>query len=134
MRKLTAVMLASAITASAASAAIGASVAYAAALGGAQAPYARAAAVVTIDGTVLRSKGVTGVRKRAGGGFCVAVDPAIDVTKSVPIATQYAGTHWRSDLFISAERPGYCGNTNEIFVYGAVDNGSKDIGFHLVVP
>ncbi|GGQ32157.1 hypothetical protein [Streptosporangium pseudovulgare] len=132
MRKTTAVMLASAL---AASAAIGASVAYAAAIGGAQAPYARAAALVKPDGTVVRSKGITGVRKTGTGHYCVAVDPAIDITKSTPVATlnTYSPGSWEARVFVNPEQPnGWC-QAQEIFVYGN-SSGAADIGFDLIVP
>ncbi|MEU6742794.1 hypothetical protein [Streptosporangium sandarakinum] len=62
------------------------------------------------------------------------MDPAIDVAKTIPVATLTADSlgSRSSRLFITAVQPnGWC-NGNEIFVYG--NNGAADIGFDLIVP
>ncbi|WP_214417329.1 hypothetical protein [Sphaerisporangium fuscum] len=127
MRKATAVILASTITAGLV---ITGSAVYAA-IGGAEAPYARAAAVVKPDGSVVRSKGVVNVRRFQLAHYCVEVDHDIDLTKTVPIATLHTNTNnWSAGLYITPEQPNAWCKAHEIFVYGA----GKDIGFDLVVP
>ncbi|MEV7013557.1 hypothetical protein [Streptosporangium sp. NPDC051022] len=105
-----------------------------AALGGAQAPYARAAAVVNADGTVVRSKGVTEVRRLGVGRYCLKLDSDIDATKAVPVATKRWGAPWNSSVFVDADASACGAAAHHVFV-GAGNNGAgADVAFHVIVP
>jgi len=58
------------------------------AIGGAQAPNARIAALVVAGGTVRRSKGILGVTHPSAGQYCI--DPTnslFDVNKAIPVVS-----------------------------------------------
>ncbi|MEV6982543.1 hypothetical protein AB0M95_14960 [Sphaerisporangium sp. NPDC051017] len=127
--KLPAIVLTSALTIGG----VAAGVAYAA-IGGAQAPYARAAAVVDANGSVVRSKGVTAVRKINTGQYCIEVDPDIDATKAVPVATKRWGAPWNSTVFVDQQAT-QCGDSARHIFVGAGNNGAAaDIPFNVIVP
>ncbi|MEU6778581.1 hypothetical protein ABZ912_05210 [Nonomuraea angiospora] len=133
MRKTaTALVLASAFTASAA---ITASAAYAD-LGDAQAPNARAVAIVNANGTVVRSKGVTGVQKLDVGQYCVQLDSDYDASKAVPVANVRWLTvpTWNSGAFVE-EAGTRCGAGNRyVLVRTGNGSGPADASFSVIVP
>ncbi|GAA3704036.1 hypothetical protein GCM10022224_082080 [Nonomuraea antimicrobica] len=113
---------------------IGGAVAAYAALGGAQGPGVRAAAVVNADGSVVRSKGVTGVRKLATGRYCIELDSDYDASRSVPVATKRWGAPWNSTVFVNANTTD-CGSAERhVFVAGGNDGAGADLPFHVIVP
>ncbi|MGH3389004.1 MAG: hypothetical protein ACRDOO_09005 [Actinomadura sp.] len=127
------------ITASAlvAGAALSAAIPALAAIGGAHTPGARATASVNADGTVLRSTGVTSVRKIATGMYCIELDPDINAAKTVPVATKRWGAPgWDTTVFISSVPYG-CGDParNILVATGRVSGGTTplDVPFHIVV-
>ncbi|WP_147339502.1 hypothetical protein [Actinomadura spongiicola] len=102
-------------------------------LGGASAPEVRAAAIVNADGSVVRSRGVTGVRKIATGQYCVRMDDDIDASRVVPVASvQWSSTPWDGNVFLRHDNAG-CAD-REVFVGTGVAAGGRDIGFHIIVP
>ncbi|MFC4015066.1 hypothetical protein ACFOY2_48180 [Nonomuraea purpurea] len=129
--KLTTLAIACALAAGALAA--GTAVAYAA-LGGAQAPSVRAAAVVDADGGVVRSKGVTAVRKIATGQYCIELDADYDAARSVPVATKRWGAPWNSTVFVNANTA-TCGSAaRHVFVAGGNNGAGADVPFHVIVP
>ncbi|MGV9779195.1 hypothetical protein [Streptosporangium sp. NPDC003464] len=128
--KLTTIALASALTGGA----LCAGAAAYAAIGGAQAPYARAAAIVNADGTVVRSRGVIDVRKIGTGRYCIQLDADIDATKAVPVATKRWGAPWNASVFVTDDAT-ECGNAAR-HVFVGTGNGSTgaDVPFHVIVP
>ncbi|GAA1019304.1 hypothetical protein Aple_048320 [Acrocarpospora pleiomorpha] len=102
--------------------------------GGAITPHATAAAVVKANGTVVRSTGVTAVRKIATGQYCVDIEPNIDATKTIPVATKMWGAPWNSTVLAYSGHSA-CGAGRHIFVgTGYTTGGAHDVPFHLVVP
>jgi hypothetical protein len=106
-----------------------------AAIGGAITPHATAAAVVNADGTVVRSTGVAAVRKIATGQYCIDIEPNIDASKTIPVATKVWGAPWSATVLVYA---GYsaCGSAGRhVFVgTGYTTGGAHDVPFHVVVP
>lgn len=105
-----------------------------AAIGGAHTPGARAAAMVNADGTVVRSTGVTSVRKIGTGQYCIALDPDINAAKTVPVATPRSPSDWNAALFID-DHASRCGDpARDILVAtGGTTGGFLDIPFNVVV-
>ncbi|GII65606.1 hypothetical protein Skr01_56910 [Sphaerisporangium krabiense] len=102
-------------------------------LGGASAPKIRAAAIVNGDGSVVRSKGVTGVRKIATGQYCIRLDSDINAQATVPVATsQWTSAPWDSSIFVRHDSN--CGDARDIFVGTGTASGARDTGFHVIVP
>ncbi|MBB2912677.1 hypothetical protein FHS43_003960 [Streptosporangium becharense] len=102
-------------------------------LGGASAPHIRAAAIVNSDGSVVRSKGVTGVRKIATGQYCVRLDSDINARATVPVATsQWTSAPWDSSIFVRHDDN--CNDHRDIFVGTGTAAGARDTGFHVIVP
>ncbi|WP_433170958.1 hypothetical protein [Actinoallomurus sp. CA-150999] len=105
-----------------------------AAIGGAHTPGARAAATVNADGTVVRSTGVTSVRKISTGEYCIELDPDINAAKTVPVATPRSPSIWEAALFID-DRASKCGDTarNILVATGKTTGGFHDVPFNIVV-
>ncbi|MFI6927207.1 hypothetical protein ACIBIZ_45240 [Nonomuraea spiralis] len=131
MRKMTTVVLAGLATGVLG---MGGAVAAYAALGGAQGPGVRAAAVVNANGSVVRSKGVTGVRKLSTGQYCIELDSDYDAARSVPVATKRWGAPWGSTVFVDADTTA-CGSADRhVFVAGGNNGANADLPFHVIVP
>ena len=124
------------ITASAlvAGAALSAAIPALAAIGGAHTPGARAAAMVEANGTVVRSTGVTSVRKIGTGEYCIELDPDINAAKTVPVATPRSPSDWQAALFID-DRASKCGDParHVLVAAGRTSGGFSDIPFDIVV-
>ncbi|MFC4014643.1 hypothetical protein ACFOY2_45985 [Nonomuraea purpurea] len=104
-------------------------------LGGASGPGVRAAAVVNADGTVVRSKGVVGVRRIAVGQYCIRLDSDINAASTVPVATvQWQSAPWDSSIFVRPDNVASCGDARDVFVGTGAAAGARDIGFHVIVP
>ncbi|MEU0568949.1 hypothetical protein ABZ297_26735 [Nonomuraea sp. NPDC005983] len=104
-----------------------------AAIGGAHTPGARAAASVNADGTVVRSTGVTSVRKIATGQYCIELDPDINAAKAVPVATKRWGAHWDASVFVSPDGSA-CGDpARNVFIGTGRPSHAFDTPFHVVV-
>ncbi|MEU8251589.1 hypothetical protein [Nonomuraea sp. NPDC048916] len=103
-------------------------------LGGASGPGVRAAAIVNADGSVVRSKGVTAVRKIAIGQYCIRLDSDINAANTVPVATsQWTSAPWDSSIFVRYDgNP--CGDSRDVFVGTGTASGARDTGFHVIVP
>ncbi|WP_329214742.1 hypothetical protein OG257_36815 [Streptomyces sp. NBC_00683] len=88
------------------------------------APYARAAAKVASDGTLLAAKNVASVTKPATGQYCVKVsDPDIDDLKDAAIQAT-SNSAWAT-LIVFGTPTGTCGNAaNTITVWSADRNGT----------
>jgi len=103
-------------------------------LGGASGPGVRAAAIVNANGSVVRSKGVTAVRKIATGQYCIRLDADINAGTTVPVATpQWTGAPWDSSIFIRHDGNA-CGDARDVFVGTGTAAGARDTGFHVVIP
>jgi hypothetical protein len=103
-------------------------------LGGASGPGVRAAAIVNANGSVVRSKGVTAVRRIAVGQYCIRLDSDINATNTVPVATtQWTGAPWDSSIFIRHDGNA-CGDVRDVFVGTGTAAGARDTGFHVIVP
>ncbi|WP_433358753.1 hypothetical protein [Streptosporangium sp. CA-115845] len=128
--KLTTVILATTLTGGALCAGTAAS----AGTGGAQGPYARAAAVVNADGSVVRSKGVIDVRRLDAGRYCIKLDADIDATKAVPVATKRWGAPWNASVFVD-DQASQCGDSaNQILIGAGNGSAGADVPFHVIVP
>ncbi|MFG1960460.1 hypothetical protein [Nonomuraea sp. NPDC049028] len=104
-------------------------------LGGASGPGVRAAAIVNANGFVVRSKGVTGVRKIATGQYCIRLDADINAASTVPVATtQWTGSPWDSSIFVRPDGNIVCGDSRDIFVGTGSASGARDTGFHVIIP
>ncbi|RCG20078.1 hypothetical protein DQ384_37600 [Sphaerisporangium album] len=104
-------------------------------LGGATGPAVRAAAIVNANGSVVRSKGVVGVRKIATGQYCIRLDSDINPANTVPVATvQWQSAPWDSSIFVRPDNMASCGDGRDVFVGTGIASGARDIGFHLIVP
>ncbi|MCO6003986.1 hypothetical protein NE236_03245 [Actinoallomurus purpureus] len=123
------------ITAAALAAGAGLSVAVPAlaGIGGAHTPGARAAANVNADGTVVRSTGVTNVRKIHTGDYCIDLDPHINAATAVPVATARGGAPWDTIVLVT-DNTG-CGDASRTFrvLTGKTSGGYRDAQFHVVV-
>ncbi|SEG94271.1 hypothetical protein SAMN04489712_1455 [Thermomonospora echinospora] len=103
------------------------------ALGGAIAPYARAGAIVNADGSVIRSKGVTAVRKTATGRYCIELEAGIDASTALVVATPKWGANWDSIVLVN-EGPVDCGDASRnVFVGTGRPSGAADEPFVVVV-
>lgn len=102
-------------------------------LGGAHTPGARAAAHVNADGSVVRSTGVTAVRRIAVGTYCIDLDPHINAATAVPVATPYGGAPW--DTIVLVTDNSGCGDAARTFrvLTGKTSGGYRDAPFHVVV-
>ncbi|TMR88856.1 hypothetical protein [Nonomuraea basaltis] len=104
-------------------------------LGGASGPGVRAAAIVNANGSVVRSKGVTGVRRIAVGQYCIRLDSDINAATTVPVATpQWASAPWDSSIFVRPDGGTACGDSRDVFVGTGTASGARDTGFHVVIP
>jgi hypothetical protein len=105
-------------------------------LGGASGQGVRAAAIVNADGSVVRSKGVVGVRKIAIGQYCIRLDSDINVATTVPVATvQWVSANWGTSIHVRPDNAASCGDVRDVFVgTGVAGTGARDTGFHLIVP
>ncbi|TDD67796.1 hypothetical protein [Actinomadura rubrisoli] len=101
-----------------------------AAIGGAHTPGARAAASVNADGSVERSTGVTGVRKIGTGQYCIKLDPDINVTKAVPVATMRWNAPWDSNIYV---RSTGCTDQEVFIITGSASKGFSDVAFDVIV-
>ncbi|MFE7842182.1 hypothetical protein ACFU53_40835 [Streptomyces sp. NPDC057474] len=65
------------------------------------APYARAAAVVARDGTVLKTKNVLRAEKVGtdGGTYKVIIAETVDVTDGAVQVTPESGANWGTEVF-----------------------------------
>lgn len=101
------------------------------------APYARAAAKVAADGTLLAAKNVASVTKPANttGRYCVKVsDPDIDDLKDAAIQAT-SNSAWGT-LIVFGQPTATCGNAaNTITVWSADRNGTgwTDTAFTVTV-
>ncbi|GAA0972190.1 hypothetical protein GCM10009555_024880 [Acrocarpospora macrocephala] len=103
-------------------------------IGGAITPHATAAAVVKANGAVVRSTGVTAVRRIATGQYCVYLEPNIDATKTIPVATKMWGAPWSATVLVYSGNTA-CGTGRHVFVgTGYTTGGAHDVPFHVVVP
>ncbi|GAA2857579.1 hypothetical protein GCM10010517_15950 [Streptosporangium fragile] len=104
-------------------------------LGGASGPGVRAAAVVNADGSVVRSKGVTIVRKIATGQYCIRLDSDVNAATTVPVATvRWVDAPWNSSIFVRPDGATSCGDSRDVFVGTGTASGARDTGFHVIVP
>ncbi|MGA4988331.1 hypothetical protein [Nonomuraea bangladeshensis] len=105
-----------------------------AAIGGAYTPETRAAAMVNADGTVVRSTGVTNVRKIGTGEYCIELDSDINAAKTVPVATPRSPSIWEAALFID-NNTSRCGDTarNIYVATGKTTGGYYDVPFNVTV-
>ncbi|MEU4226334.1 hypothetical protein AB0F17_18715 [Nonomuraea sp. NPDC026600] len=104
-------------------------------LGGASGPGVRAAAIVNANGSVVRSKGVTAVRRIAVGQYCIRLDSDINAMNTVPVATsQWTGAPWDSSIFVRPDGSVPCGDSRDVFVGTGSAAGARDTGFHVIVP
>lgn len=114
------------------------------AFGGASAPYVRMAAVVDSQTGVVRSKGVSGLRRVYTGAYCIESSSlsAATLATLVPVVTvDFTGSDRAGALaqFRDRASSGNPCNSLEIAVmtYGFVDGVFRrvnDIGFTLLVP
>ncbi|MFD5422633.1 hypothetical protein ACFWJT_32040 [Streptomyces sp. NPDC127069] len=75
------------------------------------APYARAAAKVAADGTLLEGKNVASVTRAGAGTYCVKVsDAAIDLASAAVVATL---NNNRGEITAIGAPHGYCGNATD---------------------
>ncbi|MEU8543494.1 hypothetical protein AB0C52_26495 [Streptomyces sp. NPDC048717] len=96
------------------------------------APYAQAAAVVKKDGTVVRSKGVTGVKKVGNGEYRITVDADVRLARAVPIATLNRSANWGAEIFVSTTDTS---DTDQTFqVLTGLNGKAGDQPFHVIVP
>lgn len=97
------------------------------------APYARAAAVVNADGSLVRSKGVISVTRVSTGAYCVLLEDArIDANDTAPIATARAGATWTVIIRTPADE---CPNTTRyVEVVGHYQGSRANVPFVVVVP
>ena len=96
------------------------------------APYAQAAAVVKADGTVVRSKNVTEVKKVGNGEYRITVDQDIRLDRAVPIATLNRSADWGGEIFVTTKDTSATDHTFQVLTG---DNGSaSDQPFHVIVP
>jgi hypothetical protein len=103
-------------------------------LGGASGPGVRAAAIINADGSVVRSKGIVGVRKIATGQYCIRLDSDINAATTVPVATsQWTSAPWDSSIFVRYDGNS-CGDARDVFVGTGTASGARDTGFHVIVP
>lgn len=103
-------------------------------LGGASGPGVRAAAIVNADGSVVRSKGITGVRKIGTGRYCIRLDSDVNAATTVPVATsQWTSAPWDSSIFVRYDGNA-CGDPRDVFVGTGTASGARDTGFHVVIP
>ncbi|MEU6794131.1 hypothetical protein ABZ907_20740 [Nonomuraea wenchangensis] len=122
------------VSALAAGVALSAAIPALAAIGGAHTPGARAAAMVNADGTVVRSAGVTNVRKIGTGEYCIELDPDINATKVVPVATPRSPSVWEAAIFID-NNTSRCGDIarNILVATGKTTGNYFDVPFNIVV-
>ncbi|MFF8717473.1 hypothetical protein ACF07T_39645 [Streptomyces sp. NPDC015184] len=100
-----------------------------AASSGSQAPYARAGALVSADGSVVHSKGVGGVT-RSGHVFCVKISDAdVDLSRAIVTATPRDGIGYTLRAVA-----GGCDNGKgvQVATYNANANGTAT-AFYLAV-
>ncbi|YCK36012.1 hypothetical protein ACNF49_18570 [Actinomadura sp. ATCC 39365] len=105
-------------------------------LGDAQATGARAVAIVNADATVVRSKGVTAVRKLDVGQYCVQLDSDYDASRGVPVANirWISVPTWNSGAFVE-ESGTRCGAGNRhVLVRTSNGSGPADASFSVIVP
>ncbi|MER7397542.1 hypothetical protein ABT381_18760 [Streptomyces sp. NPDC000151] len=107
----------------------------------AQAPHARASALVNENGTRKQSQGIKAINKPGAGVYCVTFDDAakIDVARSTPVATMAPETHgkpWGHTVVLSTAPSASCGSAADtLTVYtGNSQYGLHDYAFFLVVP
>ncbi|MFD0884993.1 hypothetical protein ACFQ08_10585, partial [Streptosporangium algeriense] len=99
-----------------------------------QGPGVRAAAVVKADGSVVRSKGVTGVRKLATGRYCIELDSDYNAARSVPVATKQWSAPWNATVFVESDTTA-CGSAERyVLVSGGNNGAAADLAFHVIVP
>ncbi|TDD12665.1 hypothetical protein [Nonomuraea diastatica] len=96
------------------------------------APYAQAAVSVDKDGTAVRSKNVTDVKRVATGKYLITVDPQIDAGRSVPQATIHRTGNWGSEIYVGSETD--ANDTNVFLVWTGVNAAASDQPFHFIVP
>lgn len=99
------------------------------------APYARATAIVNADGTIVRSSGVEAVTKIATGQYCVRLDPRINATEAVPVASLSGGADWSAIIHV-ATTASACGDAaRHVLLYtGRSTGGYADQPFRVIVP
>ncbi|MFE6662985.1 hypothetical protein ACFVFH_05385 [Streptomyces sp. NPDC057697] len=96
------------------------------------APYTQAAAVVNKDGSVVRSKAVTEVKKVGKGDYRIIVDADIPLGRAVPIATLNRSAHWGSEIYVKTTDTS--GSDHTFQVLTGVDGAASDQPFHVIVP
>ncbi|MFD3658445.1 hypothetical protein ACFWBH_01180 [Streptomyces sp. NPDC059999] len=108
-----------------------------AAIGGANAPFAQASAVINADGSVSRSKGVADVwLGPTSGRFCVRLsDTRLNVNELTPVATLDTGG-WPGRIYIENRTSSQCNNrADTILVVTTNQNEGGDYKpFSLLVP
>lgn len=108
-----------------------------AAAGGVDAPYAQASALINANGSIARSKGISGVTLApATGRFCVRLEnPQLDVTRLTPVATLTTGGY-PGQVYVEPGLNPQCGNRRDTILVVTTD--SRDAGvykpFYLMVP
>ncbi|RSN06478.1 hypothetical protein DMB42_24635 [Nonomuraea sp. WAC 01424] len=90
--------------------------------------------MVNADGTVVRSTGVTNVRKIGTGEYCIELDPDINAAKTVPVATPRSPSIWEAAIFID-NNTSKCGDTarNILVATGKTTGNYFDVPFDIVV-
>jgi len=98
------------------------------------APYARAAAKVQGNGTLLAAKNIDTARRVNQGQYCLTVsDPDIDLSDAVVLGTTNAGGGTYS-LDVRREPTTTCGNAaRTITVYSAYGTSASDVWFTVAV-
>lgn len=108
-----------------------------AAVGGVNAPYAQASALINADGSIARSKGVAAVTlPPASGRFCVRLsDPRLDVNELTPVAT-LTTSGYPGLIYIEPGLNPQCGNRSDTIL--VVTTNTQNAGgykpFFLTVP
>jgi hypothetical protein len=106
-------------------------------LGGVSAPSARLAALIALDGSVVRSKGVASVTHPQTGVFCVKPSFSANVDTLIPTLTpEWIHSHDASVSVQYQSAPLVC--PGAIAVFTLTDNGVgwvfADEAFTIVVP
>lgn len=100
----------------------------------AYAPHARAAALVNRDASIVKSTGVEAVTKASTGIYCIRLDPRINATEAVPVATLENGANWGSEIFIYRDSSA-CGTpARHVRVLTGLNGAASDQPFYVVVP
>lgn len=99
------------------------------------APYARAAAVVSPAGQLLRGKGVASVKRIGVGRYCVNISASgVDISTGVPQATANLSPDRNSIVEVARSKQSACGNSGKsVLVATSKGPTRKDEGFSLII-